>query len=94
LNIKLAVTLEKLLLSADHLDLKSLCLIPKRTCWTLNVDAMVLDSGGNLFDAISIATRAALANTTYVLFQCTSSMSWFLFFTTKVLSVALEQKGS
>jgi exosome complex component RRP42 len=64
LNVKLAVALEQLILSSDHVDLKSLCLIPKRQCWILYIDAMVLDSGGNLFDAISIATRAALATTT------------------------------
>jgi exosome complex component RRP42 len=43
---------------------------------------MVLDSGGNLFDAISIAVRAALATTTFV----TSS--------TRVVSAVLNERGS
>ena len=63
--MKLAVALEQLLLGSDNIDLKSLCLVPKRQCWILYIDAMVLDSGGNLFDAISIAARAALATTGY-----------------------------
>jgi exosome complex RNA-binding protein Rrp42 (RNase PH superfamily) len=33
--------LEQLLVSGNHIDLKSLCLIPKRQCWTLFIDAMV-----------------------------------------------------
>ncbi|KAJ3018903.1 Exosome complex component RRP42 [Thoreauomyces humboldtii] len=44
-------------------DLKSLCIIPGSTCWILNVDALVLDYGGNLLDAIFLATRGALHNT-------------------------------
>ena len=68
MNIKLSQALESLLNSSDHLDLKQLCLVPKRQCWLLHIDAIVLDSGGNLFDAISIAIRAALHNTTYVTF--------------------------
>jgi len=49
--------------TSNSLDLKSLSIIPGKQCWILYVDIMVLDSGGNLFDAISIATRAALHNT-------------------------------
>lgn len=45
------------------MELKKLCIIPGKLCWIIYVDAMVLDSNGNLFDAISIATRAALHNT-------------------------------
>ncbi len=48
------------------LDLDSLIILPGKLCWIVYVDAMILDIGGNLFDAISIATRAALYNTTYV----------------------------
>lgn len=63
LNIKLASVIEQLMLSSDFINLSSLCLIPKRQCWILYIDALVMDSGGNLFDAISLATRAALYNT-------------------------------
>lgn len=39
---------------------ESLCIIPGKKCWLLHVDALVLDSGGNVFGALSIAVRAAL----------------------------------
>lgn len=45
------------------LNLKDLCIIPHKLCWILYIDALVLDSGGNLFDSISMATYAALSNT-------------------------------
>ncbi|KAI8825686.1 ribosomal protein S5 domain 2-type protein [Fimicolochytrium jonesii] len=44
-------------------NLKALCIIPGSTCWILNIDALVLDYGGNLLDAIFMATRGALHNT-------------------------------
>ena len=34
-----------------------------RTCWILYVDILVLEVGGNLFDAVSLAVKAALAST-------------------------------
>ena len=66
------------LLGNAGLDMKTLCILPGKQCWVVFVDAMVslslwlvytvkvMDSGGNLFDAISIATRAALVATRYV----------------------------
>jgi len=63
LNTELARVLERLLQTESALDLTKLCIIPGKVCWILYIDAMVLDSGGNLFDAISVATRAALHNT-------------------------------
>jgi len=38
-------------------------LVSGQHCWVLYVDALILDSSGNLFDALSIAVRAALFNT-------------------------------
>lgn len=64
LNVQLARFTESILHSASALNLSALSLIPGRQCWALYVDVMVLDSGGNLFDAISIAVRAALTSTT------------------------------
>jgi len=61
LNHELARMMAQLM--KGGLDLKSLCLLPGKICWVLYVDVMVMDSGGNLFDAICIATRAALYNT-------------------------------
>ncbi|KAJ3339957.1 Exosome complex component RRP42 [Gonapodya sp. JEL0774] len=45
------------------LDLKSLCIIPRRTCWILYVDAMILDSSGPLLDPLHLGVRAALLTT-------------------------------
>ncbi|TPX72353.1 hypothetical protein SpCBS45565_g00437 [Spizellomyces sp. 'palustris'] len=52
-------------LNGSHggVDLKALCIIPGSTCWILNIDVLVLDYGGNLLDAIFMATRGALHNT-------------------------------
>lgn len=45
------------------LDLPSLCVIPGKACWLVYVDALLLNDGGNVLDALSVATRAALALT-------------------------------
>ncbi|KAJ3317864.1 hypothetical protein HDU76_001031 [Blyttiomyces sp. JEL0837] len=52
------------ILNGDHggLDLKALCIVPGATCWVVYVDALILDYGGNLLDAIFAATRGALQN--------------------------------
>lgn len=43
--------------------MKSLCLVPGKTCWLVYVDALVLNDGGNVLAALSFAARAALALT-------------------------------
>eukprot|EP00736_Rhodelphis_marinus_P013927 Rmarinus@m.6409 len=40
-------------------DLKKYCILPGKQCWVFYVDAVVLESDGNLIDAISIAVKAA-----------------------------------
>merc|ERR1719300_598988 len=45
------------------LDVRSLCLQPGKLCWVLYIDILLLECGGNLFDAASIAVKAALFNT-------------------------------
>ncbi|KAL5022275.1 hypothetical protein ScPMuIL_001430 [Solemya velum] len=44
-------------------DLSSLCVLPGQQCWILYIDVLLLECGGNLFDASSIAVKAALFNT-------------------------------
>lgn len=63
LNVELARFTERYLKAPGALNLHGLTLIPGRQCWVLYVDIMVLESGGNLFDSISVAVRAALATT-------------------------------
>lgn len=45
------------------LDLTALCVTSGKICWLLYVDALVLNMDGNILDALSIATRAALTDT-------------------------------
>lgn len=49
--------------SKSVLDLESLCIVEGQCCWVLYVDILVLECGGNLLDAISVAVKAALATT-------------------------------
>lgn len=61
LNAELAQLLTRLYASQATRALRQgLCLIVGKKCWVLHVDALVLDSGGNLFGALSLAVRAAL----------------------------------
>lgn len=61
LNAQLVQMLTRLYSSSATRQLrKALCLIASKKCWLLHVDALVLDSGGNLFGALSLAVRAAL----------------------------------
>jgi len=45
------------------LDLTALCVTSGKICWLLYVDALVLNMDGNVSGALSIATRAALSDT-------------------------------
>uniref|UniRef100_A0A5F9CY57 Exosome component 7 n=1 Tax=Oryctolagus cuniculus TaxID=9986 RepID=A0A5F9CY57_RABIT len=62
LGTEIANTLARIF-NKGSLDLKSLCISPREHCWVLYVDVLLLECGGNLFDAISIAVKAALFNT-------------------------------
>jgi len=63
LNNELTLVIERIIRDTSSFDLSKYAIIPGKLVWILYIDAMVLDSGGNLFDAISIAVRAALHNT-------------------------------
>ncbi|KAF9103547.1 Exosome complex component RRP42 [Mortierella sp. AM989] len=45
------------------INLSKLCIIPGQQCWVLFVDALVMDYGGNLMDAIFMGARAAIYDT-------------------------------
>lgn len=49
--------------SPQAFDLAALCILPGQQCWKLYVDILILECGGNLFDAVSLAVKAALYNT-------------------------------
>ncbi|XP_030645207.1 exosome complex component RRP42 [Chanos chanos] len=63
LGIDLSNTLYKVFNNKHSIDLRSLCICPGEHCWVLYVDVLLLQCDGNLFDAISIAIKAALFNT-------------------------------
>ncbi|XP_076322425.1 exosome complex exonuclease RRP42-like [Tachypleus tridentatus] len=49
--------------SSNCLDLCSLCVLPGQQVWVLYVDILILEYGGSLLDAVSLAVKAALMNT-------------------------------
>ncbi|XP_078689014.1 exosome complex component RRP42-like [Branchiostoma floridae x Branchiostoma belcheri] len=63
LAIEVSNALQRIFNSKSTLDLTALCIIPGGQCWVLFVDVLVLECGGNLFDAVSLAVKAALFNT-------------------------------
>ncbi|CAH2283205.1 exosome complex component RRP42 [Pelobates cultripes] len=62
LGTEIAHVLYKIFDNKSSLDRKSLCIQPREHCWVLYVDVLLLECGGNLFDTISIAVKAALFN--------------------------------
>ncbi|XP_044754441.1 exosome complex component RRP42 [Coccinella septempunctata] len=63
----LAIELSNCLASAyssnEALDLTKLCIMKGKKCWKLYVDILLLEVGGNLYDAVSIAVKSALWST-------------------------------
>ncbi|XP_071383614.1 exosome complex component RRP42 isoform X2 [Centroberyx affinis] len=63
LGTELSNTLYKVFNNKRSVDLKSLCISAGEHCWALYVDVLLLQCDGNLYDAISVAIKAALFNT-------------------------------
>ncbi|KAG4081194.1 hypothetical protein HA402_014642 [Bradysia odoriphaga] len=63
LALEISNTLQKAYQSSKAFQLKNLCILPRQQCWKLYVDILILECGGNLFDAVSLAVKAALFNT-------------------------------
>uniref|UniRef100_A0A1A8ABQ8 Ribosomal RNA-processing protein 42 n=1 Tax=Nothobranchius furzeri TaxID=105023 RepID=A0A1A8ABQ8_NOTFU len=63
LGTNLSNVLYKVFSNKHSLDLHSLSISPGEHCWVLYVDVLLLQCDGNLYDAISIAIKAALFNT-------------------------------
>jgi len=59
----ISATLSRAYSHQSCLDLSTLGIIPAQKCWVLYIDILILECGGNLFDAISVAVKAALYNT-------------------------------
>ncbi|XP_055686602.1 exosome complex component RRP42 [Lutzomyia longipalpis] len=63
LALEIANALQKAYASHRAFDLRDLCILKYHQCWKLYVDILILECGGNLFDAVSLAVKAALFNT-------------------------------
>lgn len=63
LGESIATTMTTLYDHPDALDLSCLCIIEAKKCWCLYVDILLLEIGGNLYDAVSMAVKAALFDT-------------------------------
>ncbi|KAJ8945342.1 hypothetical protein NQ318_009737 [Aromia moschata] len=61
--IEISNTLSAAYHSPKVFDLRKLCILKGRKCWKIFVDILLLECGGNLFDAVSLAVKAALWNT-------------------------------
>lgn len=62
-NRKLSLLLESLCSGEGVVDRKALCIQPGEFVWDVYVDVLVLTSGGNLLDSMSLALCAALSET-------------------------------
>jgi exosome complex RNA-binding protein Rrp42 (RNase PH superfamily) len=60
LNLSLSTLLLNILQKSNCINWNALCITEGKQCWVLYLDALVLDSDGNLSDALSIAAFAAL----------------------------------
>ncbi|KAG2464879.1 EXOS7 protein, partial [Polypterus senegalus] len=63
LGTEIANALYRVYDNERSVDLKSLCITPMEHCWILYIDVLLLQCDGNLFDAISLAIKAALFST-------------------------------
>ncbi|XP_071958498.1 exosome complex component RRP42-like [Antedon mediterranea] len=59
---EIATTMARMYGSTKTLNLKDLCILSGECCWVLYIDVVVLECGGNLFDAVSLGIKAALAD--------------------------------
>eukprot|EP01006_Ploeotia_vitrea_P046312 TRINITY_DN67015_c8_g2_i2.p1 TRINITY_DN67015_c8_g2~~TRINITY_DN67015_c8_g2_i2.p1 ORF type:complete len:363 (+),score=147.26 TRINITY_DN67015_c8_g2_i2:144-1091(+) len=62
-DVALSGALQQIIADSDAIDTEALCVIPGKQCWVIYVDVVVVDSDGNVLDAIVLAAKAALGNT-------------------------------
>lgn len=62
ISAELTTMLDRMLVSSRSIDTAGLCVVEGKFAWTVYVDVMVLDSGGNIFDLVSLAAFSALNN--------------------------------
>lgn len=62
-NRRLSLLLESMCAGEGVVDRKALCVLPGVFVWDVHIDVLVLTSGGNLLDSVSLALCAALSET-------------------------------
>ncbi|RZB77498.1 exosome complex component RRP42 [Asbolus verrucosus] len=60
LAIEISNSLAAAYRSPEVFDPSKLCILKGRKCWKIFIDILLLECGGNLYDAVSIAVKAAL----------------------------------
>lgn len=63
LAISISNMMQRAYQSSQAFSLKQLCIFEGKQCWKLYIDILILECGGNLCDAVSLAVKAALFNT-------------------------------
>uniref|UniRef100_H2ZE95 Exosome component 7 n=1 Tax=Ciona savignyi TaxID=51511 RepID=H2ZE95_CIOSA len=63
LSSNISCILTRIFNNKTAIDLSTLGIIPHKQCWVVHVDVLILECGGNLFDAVSVAVKASLHNT-------------------------------
>lgn len=61
--IELARVVDRGIRESGSIDTKKLCITPKEKVWCVFVDVQIINHGGNLIDAYSLAALTALMNT-------------------------------
>ncbi|PHP45552.1 RNA-binding protein [Methanosarcinales archaeon ex4572_44] len=61
--VELARVIDRGIRESKAIDLKQLCITPGEKVWIIFIDIHVLNDGGNIMDAASLATTAALLKT-------------------------------
>lgn len=61
--IELARVVDRGIRESELIDVKKLCIVPGEKVWIVFIDIHILDYDGNLFDAASLASLAALMTT-------------------------------
>ncbi len=61
--IEISRVVDRGIRESGMIDLESLCLEPGKKVWSVNLDIMVLDHDGNIFDASTLGALAALSDT-------------------------------
>ena len=61
--IELARVVDRGIRESEIIDVDQLCIVPREKVWMIFIDIHILDYDGNLFDAASLASLAALMTT-------------------------------